>query len=235
MTRKTWIETARLVAVLAAAALWALGCGETPFGVAPDDDGWGEDDDGGDDDASGDDDDASDDDTEDPCEDVVCGDHAHCEGGDCVCDDGYEGDPYDACEPIVSQEDAIRAELVEIAAAELGMCEGIDERPYMEYQPGWWCYDFVAWVYEEANEGLPYPLSLPQMYIGTMPPDWRPKPGDLVKYQIQHYGMVASLSGDEVTVYTIDGNGSSCVMERSTTDASVGYYGTLEDFVATLQ
>jgi hypothetical protein len=130
----------------------------------------------------------------------------------------------------LDEEDYIRGLLVEIAEAELGNCEGVDDRPYMRNQPGYWCYDFVAWVYEQADEGLPPPISLPQMYIGDMPEGWRPEPGDLVKYQIQHYAMVASLSEDEITVYTIEGNWNSCVMERFTTDAEVEYYGYLSDW-----
>ncbi len=31
------------------------------------------------------------------CLNVVCGTHAHCEGGDCFCDPGYSGDPDVAC------------------------------------------------------------------------------------------------------------------------------------------
>lgn len=130
----------------------------------------------------------------------------------------------------VDEEDYIRGLLVEIAAAEVGNCEGVDDRPYMRNQPGLWCYDFVHWVYEQADQGLPAPLSLPQMYIEDMPEGWRPEPGDLVKYQIQHYAMVASLSEDEITVYTIEGNWNSCVMERSTTDVDVEYYGYLADW-----
>jgi hypothetical protein len=124
----------------------------------------------------------------------------------------------------------IRGLLVEIASDEVGYCEGVDARPYMLNQPGYWCYDFVAWVYEQADQGLPAPLSLPQMYIEEMPEGWRPEPGDLIKYDIQHYGMVASLSEDEITVFTIEGNFNSCVMERSTTDAEVEYYGYLEEW-----
>lgn len=131
-------------------------------------------------------------------------------------------------------EDYIRSLLVEIATEEVGMCEGVDDRPYMLAQPGLWCYDFVAWVYEQADQGLPPPISLPQMYVDTMPDGWRPEAGDLVKYDYQHYGMVASLSEDEVTVYTIEGNYNSCVMERFTTDAEVEYYGYLEEWFDSL-
>ncbi len=31
------------------------------------------------------------------CEGVVCGNHAHCEGGNCFCDDGYQGNPILGC------------------------------------------------------------------------------------------------------------------------------------------
>jgi hypothetical protein len=128
----------------------------------------------------------------------------------------------------------IRNLLVETAAAELGMCEGVDDRVYMQNQPGLWCYDFVHWVYQEVDQeielGLPPPISLPQMYVSEMEEGWRPAPGDLVKYQIQHFAMVASLSEDEITVFTIEGNWNSCVMERSTTDTDVEYYGYLYDW-----
>lgn len=234
MDRRAWTGVWLLVVLLAALGLAAPGCGDTPFGTTLDDDDNddGADDDAGDDDGS--DDDAGDDDTQDPCEDIVCGDNAHCEAGQCYCDEGFEGDPWVGCDPIVSEEERIRAKLVEIAMAEEGMCEGVDDRPYMQYQPGYWCYDFVAWVYEEADEGLPYPLALPQVPV-PVPKGWRPAPGDLIKYQIQHYGMVASLSGDQLTVLTIEGNVNYCVMQRQTTDSSVEYYGTLEDWMANLE
>jgi hypothetical protein len=144
--------------------------------------------------------------------------------GDSDSDSDSDGDTDD------DPEEYIRGLLVEIASDEVGYCEGVDERPYMLNQPGYWCYDFVAWVYEQADQGLPAPISLPQMYTATMPEGWRPAPGDLIKYNIQHYGMVASLSEDEITVFTIEGNYDSCVMERSTTDADVEYYGYLYDW-----
>ena len=167
---------------------------------------------------------------DDPCQGVSCGVNAHCEEGVCVCDAGFEGDPLTGCRVYDSEEERIRQKLVDIAAAELGMCEGKDERPYMEHQPGYWCYDFVAWVYAEAAEGLPAPYYLPQRSTDDLPPGWRPRPGDLIKYTYQHYGMVESLSDDGTRVYTIEGNVNSCVMSLSTTDASVAYYGTLDDF-----
>lgn len=223
-------RTIRFLFLMMALLPWVLtACGDSPFEHTPyqldDDDGSPADDD----DADDDDDDASEE-----CDGVTCGDNAHCEADECVCDDGFEGDPYEACEPYESEEARIRQELVDIATAELGFCEGTDERPYMEQQPGQWCYDFVAWVYSQADEGLPAPINLPQMYIDSMPDDWRPAAGDLIKYNIQHYGMVASLSEDEITVYTLEGNVNYCVMERSTTDVDVSYYGTLEDWMASL-
>lgn len=33
----------------------------------------------------------------DPCKDVTCGDNASCDNGNCVCDDGYTGDPDTGC------------------------------------------------------------------------------------------------------------------------------------------
>ncbi len=166
---------------------------------------------------------------DDPCLGVTCGTNAHCEAGACRCDPGTEGDPQVACRPPTSEEERVRAKLVAIALAEVGMCEGVDQRPYMEWQPGYWCYDFVDWVYAEANEGLPRPLYLPQRRIGALPPGWRPKAGDLVKYTFQHYSMVKEVSADGQTVYTIEGNFNSCVTQWSTTDAQVEYYGTLEE------
>jgi hypothetical protein len=169
------------------------------------------------------------DDPIDPCEGVVCGDNAHCEDGLCVCDPDYEGDPQAGCTPIMTTEQTVRAELVDIATAELGYCEGVDDRPYMQLQPGLWCYDFVSWVYSQCSYGLPSPLSLPQHYTDSLPQGWRPEPGDLIKFNIQHYGMVSEVSPDGQTIYTIEGNVNSCVMSRTTSDMSVEYYGTLEN------
>jgi hypothetical protein len=169
------------------------------------------------------------DDPTDPCEGVTCGTNAHCDTGVCVCDSGYEGDPETSCDPVQTQEQLVRQELVDIATAELGYCEGVDDRPYMQWQPGYWCYDFVSWVYDQCSYSLPSPLSLPTYYTDSLPQGWRPEAGDLIKYNIQHYGMVAGVSADGQTVYTIEGNVNSCVMERSTTDTSVEYYGSLEN------
>jgi len=44
---------------------------------------------------------------------------------------------------------------------------------------------FVAWVYNQSSWDLPAPNSLPRHWM-PVPPDWRPRPGDLIKYQIQH-------------------------------------------------
>ncbi|HOX42478.1 MAG TPA: hypothetical protein PK668_02720 [Myxococcota bacterium] len=166
---------------------------------------------------------------DDPCAGVGCGVNAHCDAGACVCDPDTTGDPLAGCQPPSSEEERVRARLVEIALAEVGMCEGVDERPYMLGQPGLWCYDFVDWVYAESGEGLTQPYYLPQRRVGELPAGWRPRPGDLVKYTFQHYAMVKELSPDGSTVYTIEGNFNSCVTEWSTTDAQVEYYGTLEE------
>jgi hypothetical protein len=166
---------------------------------------------------------------EDPCASLTCGSFAHCEAGECVCDEGYEGDPYTACTPILTEEDRIRALLVEIARAEIGYCEGVDSRPYMLDQPGYWCYDFVAWVYNQVDYPLPSPMSLTRFYTDSLPAGWRPEPGDLIKFDIQHYGMVAELSPDGTVITTVEGNYSSCVTSRSTGDGSVEYYGSLDD------
>lgn len=165
----------------------------------------------------------------DPCDGVTCGTNAHCTNGNCVCDTGYQGDPYTLCDPIPTTEELVRQELVDIAMAELGMCEGVDNRPYMLSQPGYWCYDFVAWVYQQSTlANLPSPNSLPREYVGSMTPGFRPEKGDLIKFTIQHYGMVADVSPDGLTITTIEGNFNSCVASRNITDSSVEYYGTLE-------
>jgi hypothetical protein len=164
----------------------------------------------------------------DPCDGVVCGANASCDNGTCVCDAGYEGDPVAGCDPISTEEELARAELVSIASAELGKCEGVDDEPYMMGQPGYWCYDFVAWVYQQSSWSLPSPLSLPRHQVGSLPAGWRPEPGDLIKFTIQHYGMVSEVSADGQTITTIEGNVNSCVMTRHTSDPSVEYYGTLD-------
>lgn len=165
----------------------------------------------------------------DPCEGVVCGDNAHCDNGLCVCDPDHEGNPETGCTPIYTQEDMVRAELVEIARAELGFCEGTHDRPYMQWQPGYWCYDFVAWVYNECSYNLPTPLSLPVHYVDNLPAGWRPKAGDLIKFNIQHYGMVEDVSEDGQTIYTIEGNVNYCVTTRTVSQSSLEYYGYLEN------
>ncbi|MFH1435495.1 MAG: hypothetical protein ABIJ56_07235, partial [Pseudomonadota bacterium] len=85
------------------------------------------------------------------------------------------------------------------------------------------------WVYEQSDFPIPRPNSLPRYYAGSLPDGWRPEPGDLIKFTIQHYGMVAELSADGVRVTTIEGNYSSCVRSRTITDSDVEYYGTLDD------
>ncbi len=168
----------------------------------------------------------------DPCDTVMCGANAACDQGVCECNQGYEGDPVAGCTSISTDEELARAELVAIATAELGYCEGVTDRPYMANQPGLWCYDFVAWVYQQSSWSLPYPLSLPKYYTGSLPAGWRPEPGDLIKFNIQHYGMVADVSPDGQVITTIEGNVSLCVMQRSTSDPSVEYYGTLDNVFA---
>jgi len=165
----------------------------------------------------------------DPCDSTICGANASCDQGVCVCNVGFEGDPVAGCTSISTDEELARAELVSIALAELGYCEGVDVRPYMLNQPGLWCYDFVAWVYQQSSWSLPAPLSLPRYNTGSLPAGWRPEPGDLIKFTIQHYGMVADVSPDGQVITTIEGNVSYCVMQRSTSDPSVEYYGTLDN------
>jgi hypothetical protein len=164
----------------------------------------------------------------DPCAGVACGSNASCMNGACECDDGFEGDPESGCAQPNPIEADVRAELVAIAMAEQGFCEGTDDKPYMQYQPGFWCYDFVAWVYSQSSYPLPSPISLPAYQTGSLPTGWRPEPGDLIKFNIQHYGMVAAVSPDGSQITTIEGNVNSCVMSRSTTDADVEYYGSLD-------
>ncbi|HEY3447631.1 MAG TPA: hypothetical protein VGK67_14850 [Myxococcales bacterium] len=161
----------------------------------------------------------------DPCKAIACGVGAHCAAGTCACDAGQSGDPQVECKAPTSRELQVRQKLVDIAHAELGMCEGTNQRPYMERQPGLWCYDFVEWVHTSANEGLGQPLYLPRRDPQSLP-GWRPKAGDLIKYTYQHYAMVKAVDGD--LVYTVEGNVNGCVMERATSYADVEYYGTLE-------
>jgi hypothetical protein len=146
----------------------------------------------------------------------------------CVCLGGYEGNPQTGCTAIPTTEDSVRQELVDIATAELGFCEGQDDRPYMEWQPGLWCYDFVAWVYSQASYGLPTPISLPTYDVGSLPQGWRPEAGDLIKFTIQHYGMVASVSPDGQIISTLEGNVNSCVMARSMSLSDIQYFGSLD-------
>jgi hypothetical protein len=165
----------------------------------------------------------------DPCAAVVCGANAACAAGACVCNTGFQGDPTVACSPTPSQtESDVRAELVRIARAEIGNCEGVTPRPYMLGQPGLWCYDFVAWVYAQASYSLPTPMSLPEYHVGALPPGWRPEPGDLIKFTIQHYGMVESVSADGTSVSTIEGNYGSCVVASGSSLASIDYFGSLD-------
>ncbi|PKN48679.1 MAG: hypothetical protein CVU63_04320, partial [Deltaproteobacteria bacterium HGW-Deltaproteobacteria-20] len=83
-------------------------------------------------------------------------------------------------------------------------------------------------VYSQASHPLPSPISLPAYQTGSLPTGWRPEPGDLIKFNIQHYGMVAEVSPDGSLITTIEGNVNSCVMSGSAMDASVEYYGSLD-------
>ena len=170
----------------------------------------------------------------DPCDTVTCGANALCDLGVCVCLDGFEGNPQTGCTAIPSTEDTVRQELVDIASAELGFCEGTDQRPYMEWQPGLWCYDFVAWVYAQSSHGLPTPISLPTYAAGSLPQGWRPEAGDLIKFTIQHYGMVKSVSADGQVISTIEGNVNYCVMARSISLSDVEYFGYLDSVLGGL-
>ncbi|MCA9688070.1 MAG: hypothetical protein R3A51_07715 [Nannocystaceae bacterium] len=45
-----------------------------------------------------------------PCDGVICGQEAYCDAGLCYCNDGLDGDPYDACapaEPTLVQQDLL--------------------------------------------------------------------------------------------------------------------------------
>ncbi len=163
-----------------------------------------------------------------PCEGVQCGVHASCSAGSCVCDGGYEGDPDVGCSEINPTEASVRAGLVALAEAELGYCEGTDTRPYMLSQPGLWCYDFVAWVYQQSSQSLPAPYNLPTYQANALPLWWKPEPGDLIKFNIQHYGMVKSVSPDGNTITTVEGNVNSCVMGRTVSLGSIEYFGSLD-------
>lgn len=164
----------------------------------------------------------------DPCASVTCPALSHCENGDCWCNTGYQGDPATGCTPAPDELAALRQELVDIATKEIGVCEGVDSRPYIDAAPGLWCYAFVAWVYNQSSWDLPAPNSLPRHWM-PVPPGWRPRPGDLIKYQIQHYGMVVKVDPDD-RLYTIEGNSSYCVRENKTwVNFAEEYYGSLED------
>ena len=163
-----------------------------------------------------------------PCDSVVCGANAACVGGVCSCSNGFEGDPAAGCTAVNPDEAVARAELVQIALGELGYCEGVDNRPYMLNQPGYWCYDFVDWVYQQSSYSLPAPMSLPTVVASNMPAWWKPEPGDMIKFTIQHYGMVRSVSADGQTITTVEGNFNSCVVTRNISNLDVEYYGTLD-------
>ncbi len=169
---------------------------------------------------------------DDPCANVTCGQNAHCESGSCVCDEGYEGDPATGCRLPNPTEAQVRQELVDIALAEVGECEdGVDDKPYMLGQPGYWCYDFVAWVYGQSSHPLPPPMSLPQHPASEVPDQFLPEPGDLIKFTIQHYGMVRSVSADGQTIDTVEGNVNSCVVTRTVSLSRIEYFGSLETYL----
>ena len=167
----------------------------------------------------------------DPGDGITCGANASCTAEGCVCASGFEGDPHAGCTPIQTTELRVRQELVKVATAEVGQCEGAD-RPYMLGQPGLWCYDFVAWVYQEAGANLgvsiPTPLYLPNVTPGAYPQGWAPEAGDLIKFTIQHYGMVEFPSPDGSVINTIEGNVNYCVMKRSVSLGEISYFGALE-------
>ncbi len=167
---------------------------------------------------------------DDPCQGVQCGANAHCVSGACRCDDGYEGDPVAGCHEPNPTEAQIRQQLVDIALAEVGKCEHDDgtDPVYMTGQPGYWCYDFVAWVYQECDHPLPSPISLPHHAASEVPDQFMPEPGDLIKFQIQHFGMVRSVSADGQTIQTVEGNVSRCVTTRTVSLSSIEYFGSLE-------
>jgi hypothetical protein len=153
--------------------------------------------------------------------------------GACVCLAGFEGDPVAGCTPAAVTEQRVRAELIKVGTAEVGMCEGVDDRPYMRGQPGLWCYDFVAWVYAQAGQNLavslPPPQDLPTHQVGSLPQGWLPAGGDMIKFVIQHYGMVETASADLAVINTIEGNYGHCVVKNSVTLGQISYFGTLDD------
>jgi len=163
-----------------------------------------------------------------PCDGVVCGANATCDDGVCFCDQGFEGNPDAGCTPVSPTEGSVRADLINIAMAELGNCEGTNNRPYMQAQPGYWCYDFVAWVYNESSYALDEPYQLPTYDVGSYPQGWTPEPGDLIKFNIQHYGIVKEVSADGTMITTVEGNVSYCVVTRDVELSSLSYFGTLD-------
>lgn len=163
-----------------------------------------------------------------PCDGVVCGANAGCVGGICSCDNGFEGDPAAGCTAVNPDEAVARAELVQIALGEVGYCEGVDNRPYMLNQPGYWCYDFVDWVYQQSSYSLPAPLSLPQIFAADMPAWWKPEAGDMIKFTIQHYGMVEKSSPDASAIQTIEGNYNDCVVNNQVSLQEISYFGYLD-------
>lgn len=163
----------------------------------------------------------------DPCDGVTCGEHAACDEGSCVCEDGYFGDPEQSCAQDPCNEAFVREQLINIASAELGFCEGQDSRPYMLEKPGLWCYDFVQWVYTQAACDLARLSKLERVYVqGGLPSGWQPEPGDLIKFTIQHYGIVESVRSDG-RIDTLEGNYNSCVEGRTIDLSRVEYFGTL--------
>jgi hypothetical protein len=130
-----------------------------------------------------------------------------------------------------SVEATVREELIKVATAEVGMC-GPDARPYMLSQPDGWCYDFVAWVYEQAGNNLamslPAPMVLPTYQATSLPPGWIPEAGDMIKFTIQHYGMVEKSSPDASAIQTIEGNYNDCVVNNQVSLQEISYFGYLD-------
>ncbi|MBI5531865.1 MAG: CHAP domain-containing protein [Deltaproteobacteria bacterium] len=130
-----------------------------------------------------------------------------------------------------SQETLVRNEILAVANAEVGYCSN-DARPYMLAQPGLWCWDFVDWVYEQAGKNLgmslPSPDDTKKIWSKSPPAGWLPEGGDLIKYWIQHYGLVETSSPDGKHLTTIEGNYNDCVVKVDRARSEVNWFGSLD-------
>jgi len=61
-------------------------------------------------------------------------------------------------------------------------------------------------------------------------PDWEPKPGDAIKYTIQHFGIVKEVLGSGQYA-VLDGNWNRCVQSRYVSREEISYFMDLEPFL----